>query len=121
MDLNSLKLPYKDLILLLRTQAWYWNRDMPRFTVITTHELVFLLFTSFSVEMLDLWYFITLLPADQLWLIQFLKPDLPSDNFETDTVNPPSEVLAITNLIYIYRERNYNYFCNSALMKESSP
>lgn len=63
----------------------------------------------------------TVLPADQAWLICSLKPDLPSDNFETNTANPSSELPAITNCIYIYRERIFNSFCDSALMKESSP
>lgn len=63
----------------------------------------------------------TLLPADQLWLICSLKPDLPSDNFETDIINPSSELPAITSCIYIYRERTLNSFCNCAPMKESSP
>lgn len=63
----------------------------------------------------------TFLPADQLWLICSLKPDLTSDNFETDIINPSSELPAITNCIYIYRERIFNSFCNSALMKDSSP
>lgn len=49
-DLVTLRLPYKDLILLLKAHACYWNSDVPKLIISTTYELIFPLFMSFFEE-----------------------------------------------------------------------